>query len=117
MLIRFRTLGLALICCLVTSPVLAAGNWNSSVVFSAGYGKEQGACESPWNTVFIPGGTCSERRSAFRFAYDYHFTPVWGFEVSYGDLAKAEASGMSITGYPGTWKMKATGWAVAATGI
>ncbi len=117
--IRFKTLGLALICCLVTSPVFADGTWNSSFVFSAGYAKEQGACEGRMIDDVIPGAKCSERHSVFRFAYDYQFTPMWGIEISYGDLAKAEASGPTTStygGYTGAWKMKANGWAIAGTG-
>jgi opacity protein-like surface antigen len=116
MLIRFKTGGVALICCLIASPVFAEG-WNSAIVFSAGYAKEQGACNSPVITgEYYPDVKCSENHSVFRFAYDYQITPVWGLEISYGDLAKAEASGTEyFDGYPGAWKMKATGWAVAGT--
>jgi OOP family OmpA-OmpF porin len=118
MLIRFRTLGLALIGCLVTSPVLAEGNWNSSVVLSAGYANEKDACTSPVvTTQYYPGATCLEKHSVFRFAYDYQFNRILGLEISYGDLAKAQASGTAmLDGYPGAWKMKANGWAIAATG-
>jgi opacity protein-like surface antigen len=117
MLIRFRTLGLALIGCLATSPVFAAETWNSSIVLSAGYAKEKDACTSPVIAgEYYPGATCSEKHSVFRFAYDYQFTPLWGFEISYGDLAKAQASGTEyFDGYPGAWKMKANGWAIAGT--
>jgi opacity protein-like surface antigen len=59
---------------------------------------------------------CSEKQRAFRFAYDYHFSRIWGLEISFGDLAKAEANGTSTaTGYQGAWKMKANGWAIAGT--
>jgi opacity protein-like surface antigen len=118
MQIRFKTWGMALICCLMTSPVFADGTWNSAVVLSAGYAKEQGACKSPVIAgEYYPGATCSEKHSVFRLAYDYQFTPVFGFEISFGDLAKAEASGTEyFDGYPGAWKMKVSGWAFAATG-
>ena len=104
----------------MSTPVLAAGNWNSAIVFSAGYAKEQGACTAPYaNYRFTSGtSTCSEKHSVFRFAYDYQFTSILGLEISYGDLAKAEASGESTYEPPhiGSWKMKANGWAIAATG-
>jgi opacity protein-like surface antigen len=117
MITRYKTWGLVLICCLITSPVFAAGTWNSSVVFSAGYAKEQGACTSPVVTnEYYPGATCSEKHSVFRLAYDYQFNRILGFEISYGDLAKAEANGTAtLDGYPGAWKMKANGWAIAGT--
>ncbi len=113
---RFNILGLVLIGYLITSPAFAAETWNSALVLSAGYAKEQGACKSILASIYIPGGNCSERHSAFRLAYDYQFTPLWGLEISYGDLAKAEINGMSITGFSGAWKMKSTGWAIAGTG-
>lgn len=118
MLVRFKTWLLALTCCLIASPALAEGGWNSAVVFSAGYAKEKGACSSPVIAgEYSPGATCSEGHSVFRFAYNYHITPVWGLEIGFGDLAKAEATGTALLdGYPGAWKMKATGWSVAGTG-
>jgi opacity protein-like surface antigen len=119
MLVRFKTWLLALTCCLIASPVLAEGGWNSAVVFSAGYAKEQGACDSPLLAFAIPAGTCSERQPVYRFAYNYSFTPIWGLEVSYGNLAKAEEDGTMTAawgGEQGSWKMKANGFAIAATG-
>jgi opacity protein-like surface antigen len=119
MQIRFKTNMLALICCLITSPAFAAETWNSAIVVSAGYAKEQGACTAPYaNYRFNPRNSCSEKHSVFRFAYDYQFTPVWGFEISYGDLAKAEAFGVSTydATSTGAWKMKVNGWAIAGTG-
>jgi opacity protein-like surface antigen len=117
MLIRFKTWLLALTCCLVTSPVFAGGTWNSSIIVNAGFGKEQGACTAPWLAAGIPGGTCSERQPVYRAAYDYNFTPHWGFEISYGDLAKAVGHGTcTLDGYPGTWRMKSNGWAISGTG-
>jgi OOP family OmpA-OmpF porin len=116
MIFRCKTWVLALLLGISASPAIASNEYNSSIIINAGYGKAQNACTSQWASNGIPGASCSEQRPVFRFAYDYQFTPVWGFEISYGDLAKAEAHGTAFTGYPGVWRMKASGWAVAGTG-
>jgi opacity protein-like surface antigen len=106
-----------LTCCFIVSPVVADELWHSSVIFSAGYAKEQNACAAPWLSIDMTGGTCSEKQRVYRFAYNYHFTPIWGLEISYGDLAKSEAFGTSLTsGEAEQWNMKSSGWAIAGTG-
>lgn len=118
MLIRFKACALALVCCLVASPAFAEmGPLNSSLILSGGRSKAQNACASPWVTFELSQGSpCSENHTALRIAYNYNFTRVFGFEVSYGDLGNATAVGTSTTfGTPATWSMKAIGWAFAGT--
>lgn len=118
MLIRFRTGALALVCCLAASPAIAEiGPLNSSLILSGGRSKAQNACASPWVAYALsPGSTCSENHTALRIAYNYNFTPVFGFEVSYGDLGNATGRGTSTNyGTPANWSMKAIGWAFAGT--
>lgn len=118
MLFRFKTCVFALICCLAASPAMAEfDTWNSSLILSGGRSKAQNACLSPWVTYgFNQGGTCSENHTALRLAYNYQFTPILGFEVSYGDLGNATGAGTSSNyGTPATWSMKAIGWAFSGT--
>jgi hypothetical protein len=58
-------------------------------------------------------------------AYGYHFNPVWGMEISYGNFGKAKETGTlpsTPPGVPGsgpipyTWSWDAIGWEVAGTG-
>lgn len=117
MAIRFKILWAMLLCSLTISPATAAQLWNS-LVLSAGHSKAQNACTSPWvSGAFNPGASCSEGHAAYRFAYSRNFTPVWGVEISYGDLGDAEGVGtFVIGGAPATWSMKSVGWAFAGTG-
>ncbi|OIR14480.1 OmpA-like transmembrane domain protein [mine drainage metagenome] len=121
MLIHIRTCAVALICCLAVSPAFADyESSNSSLIFSGGYSKAKNACDSPWVTVAMaPGGTCRETHTALRLAYNYRFTPIWGFEASYGDLGNATGEGISTvsatSGSLATWSTKAMGWAFAGT--
>lgn len=118
MLIRFKACALALVCCLVASPAFAEMEpLNSSLILSGGRSKAQNACASPWVVYAMnPGSTCSENHTALRIAYNYNFTRVFGFEVSYGDLGNATAEGTSTAyGTAATWSMKAIGWAFAGT--
>jgi opacity protein-like surface antigen len=118
---RIKVYAMALICCLAASPAFAYYETsNSSLILSGGYSKAKNACDSPWVTVAMgPGSTCSESHTALRLAYNYRFTPIWGFEASYGDLGNATGQGIStvsgINGSLATWSIKALGWAFAGT--
>ncbi len=118
---RIRTYAIALICCLAVSPAFANNETtNSSIILSGGYSKAKNACDSPWVTVAMgSGSTCSETHTALRLAYNYRFTPIWGFEASYGDLGNATGEGIStvpgLSGSLATWSTKAIGWAFSGT--
>lgn len=117
MLIRLIT-ALVLICSMTATTAFAEfESLNSSLILSGGYTKAKNACESPWLAYGVySDGTCYENHTALRLAYNYQFTPVWGFEASYGDLGNATGRGTSITyGTPATWSMKVSGWAFAGT--
>ncbi len=118
MLLRIISSALALTCSLAAAPAFAEfESLNSSLILSGGYTKAQNACETPWLAYGInSGGSCYENHTAMRLAYNYHFTPVWGFEASYGDLGNATGNGTSSTyGTPATWSIKVMGWAFAGT--
>ena len=117
MLKPFNSCVLTLISCLAASPAFAqVERLNSSLIFSGGLSKAKNACDSPWLTTLDQGGTCKETHTALRLAYDYQFTPMWGFEVSYGDLGNSTGNGTSAAfGTPATWSVKAIGWSFAGT--
>lgn len=118
MFFRFNTSICALICCLAASPAMAEFDpLNSSIILSGGSSKAQNACASPWLSIMNQGSTCSENHTALRLAYNYQFTPVLGFEISYGDLGNATGEGIrTASGTLATWTMKAIGWTFAGTG-
>jgi OmpA-OmpF porin, OOP family len=118
MIYRVKAWMVGLLACLMILPPAAALQLSHSLVLSAGRSKAQNACASPWLTAgFQPGASCSENHTSYRLAYDYSITPIWGFEISYGDLGDAEGSGGNyLTGEAATWSMKSIGWAFAGTG-
>lgn len=114
---RATSVLVAFTCWLIASPARAAESWNSSVIISGGYTKQKNGCDSPLLTSIIPGPSCSENNTSLRFAIDHQFTPVWGIEISYGDLGKSKENGILnlIGGGPTSWAMTATGWTIAGT--
>lgn len=117
---RIKVYAMALVLCLAATPASAYYETsNSSIILSGGYSKAKNACDSPWVTLGMTGSTCSETHTAMRVAYNYRFTPIWGFEASYGDLGDATGEGIStvsgVSGTLATWSMKAMGWAFAGT--
>lgn len=115
MAIHFKVLAFILLLSFTISPATAAEKWGSLVI-STGRSKAQNDCSSPL-LAFITAPSCSESHSAYRLAYDYSITPMWGLEISYGDLGDAEGAGPFIAGgAPATWSMKSIGWAFVGTG-
>lgn len=114
MKVRFKVLILSLFVLLIASPALAAEKESSSsLILSGGRSVARNACESPW--VAVGGGECSETNKIFRIAYNYKFSPAWGFEISGGDLGDARSEGTYL-GNPYSWQMKADGWTLAGIG-
>lgn len=124
MAIRFNAWMLALMSCLLVSPAMA-NEEGAYIAINVGQSKDKGACVSPW----VANGTaCKETSAAYRLTYGYQYTPAWGLELSYGDLAKASSNGIYAVGAPqfGTsgavgpasyaWSLKAMGWSIAAVG-
>jgi len=95
---------------------LKSSSLNSSLIFNSGRSLSQNTCSSPWFLTLSNGGTCSEKDSVFRAAYHYQFTPILGFEVSYGNLGDAAGEGVrASTQTNAYWKMKTTAWAWGLT--
>lgn len=117
MLVRFKIFALALISCLAVSQAFAENEpLNSALILNGGLSKANNACSSPWVLGFTPESTCSENHTALRLAYSYQFAPVWGLEVSYGDLGNAAGNGTwTAYGTPAKWSMKVIGWSYAGT--
>lgn len=112
-------------CFLISLPAHAANRTqskhNSYILINAGISNSPGTCAS----TLVANATCSDKGRVYRLGYGYHFTPNWGFEVSYGDFGQAKERGTlpaTPLGVPGSgpipysWTWGSMGWEIAGTG-
>ena len=63
----------------------------------------------------LPGFSCTNSEVAYRIAAGYQFDPIWGVELSYGDLGSSKLSG-ATSGVAINGETKISTAQVAATG-
>lgn len=94
---------------MAASPAMAESYY---AAFDVGQSKAKDACTG------APGGWtgCTDTATAFRIAGGYQFTPMWGAEVSYGDLGSTSLGSGTILGIPVSGDYKASSLQFSGTG-
>lgn len=130
MAIRFKTWVLVLVCFSISLPAMVMAEdyfhtpYNSHISIERGQSKTPGTCSTTW----VDGAYCHEGGINYRIGYGYHFSPMWGMELSYGDFGSAVEQGVFPSGglpaaapaiavgpAPYTWTWQAGGWELAGT--
>lgn len=109
MKINYKSFALALVISAAISPAMAENLYGAVDI---GQSKAKDAC-----TGFPTGWTgCEDTATMFRIAGGYQFTPMWGAEVSYGDLGKPSMGSGIVLGVPTSGGYEASSFQVSATG-
>jgi OOP family OmpA-OmpF porin len=109
MKIDSKVIAVALIFGATISPVMAENFYGA---LDLGQSTAKDAC-----TGFPAGWTgCEETATMYRIAGGYQFTPMWGAEVSYGDLGKPSVGSGILLGIPVSGNYEASSFQVSATG-
>lgn len=79
-------LAMSLLMGLIASSAMA-GNFYGAV--------DIGGVEAPDSCSGLTGFSCANSEVAYRIAAGYQFDPIWGVEISYGDLGNSKLSGVT----------------------
>jgi OOP family OmpA-OmpF porin len=109
MRINSKVFAVALIFGATISPVMAENLYGA---IDIGQTTAKDACSN------APGGWtgCEDTATMYRIAGGYQFAPMWGAEVSYGNLGKASLGSGIILGIPVSGDFEASSFQVSATG-
>jgi OOP family OmpA-OmpF porin len=110
---NYKSFALALLFSTAALPAMAE-------VFYGALDLGQSTAKDACNISGLPAGStwtgCKETATMYRIAGGYQFAPMWGAEVSYGDLGKASLGSGVVFGIPVSGDYESSGIQISATG-